>query len=89
MMTKLQSWQQQCGLLLRWISRPAWLMVCGLSGILGCAAIAEAWQGTPCDKLTKTGFYSTVLGPTTFDQLHIVNAGDANVQIKTKGDVDV
>lgn len=86
-MSQLQSSKQR-RVSPRRIDRRAWLAFC-LSGLLGYSAIAEATPATPCDKTTGTGFCSKVLGPTTFDELHVVNAGDANVQIKTKGNVDV
>jgi quercetin dioxygenase-like cupin family protein len=87
-MSKLQSSQHNHGVSHQ-INRPPWLMISSLSCLLGCSAIVEATPATPCVKATSTGFCSQVLGPGTFDELHVVNAGDANVQIKTKGDVDV
>ena len=81
-MSKLQFFKQQADISLRWIKGPAWLMVCGLSAVLGSSGLALATPASP-------GFVSNPLGPTTFDSLHVVNAGDANVQIKTKGDVDI
>lgn len=85
--SKRQSWKQHGGVSRGWINGPAWLMVCGFWGLLGFCGMALATP--PTGGCPSSGFCSSPLGPTTFDELHIVNAGDANVQIKTKGDVDV
>jgi quercetin dioxygenase-like cupin family protein len=91
-MSKRQSRKQHGGVSLRWIRRAAWLVVCALGGLLGFSGMSLATSATKCILINGTpasGFCSNALGPTTFDQLHVVNAGDANVQIKTKEDVDV
>jgi quercetin dioxygenase-like cupin family protein len=52
-----------------------------LSAALGFAGIASA---TP-----PSGFSSELVGLGTFDELRIVNSGDAKVKITTQGNVDV
>ena len=52
-----------------------------LSAVFGFAGIASA---TP-----SSGFSSELVGLGTFDELRIVNSGDAKVKITTHGDVDV
>ena len=78
-MSNLQCRKQQFGSFLRRINGPAWL--------IACACVLGSWVAfaTPA----SPGFVSKPLGPTAFEALHVVNAGDANIQIKTKGDVDV
>jgi Cupin domain len=64
------------------LSSLATLFVCSVLGFLYSSGSALA---TP-----PSGFTSnTIAGPARFDEIHVVNSGEAKVQIKTKGDVDV
>jgi quercetin dioxygenase-like cupin family protein len=54
---------------------------CPCRGWRGSAAY---WASTP-----PSGFTSTVVGLGTFDEIGVVNAGEAKVKITTQGNVDV
>jgi quercetin dioxygenase-like cupin family protein len=56
-------------------------MVCCVLGVLGSSGIALA---TP-----PAGFSSSIVGLATFDEIRVVNAGEAKVKMTTQGDVDV
>jgi quercetin dioxygenase-like cupin family protein len=63
------------------VSALAGAVACYLLGVLGFSEIALA---TP-----PSGFTSTVVGLATFEDIDVVNAGEAKVKITTKGKVDV
>src|SRR5262249_24070954 len=52
--------------------------------VLGCLASSGMALATP-----PSGFTSSIVGFATFDELLVVNAGDAKVKLSSHGNVDV
>jgi len=63
------------------LAKPARLLGCCILSFVGFSGIALA---TP-----PSGFTSAIVGFGTFDEMLVVNAGDAKVKISSKGTVDV
>src|SRR6266513_3169149 len=80
-MSKIQLRKQDSAVSVPSVSRLAGVMVCCVLGVLGSSGIALA---TP-----PAGFSSSIVGLATFDEIRVVNAGEAKVKITTQGDVDV
>jgi quercetin dioxygenase-like cupin family protein len=62
----------------------------GLRSAFILCCISTLWSFSSSAYATPpAGFKSDVLAVGAFDEIHIVNAGDADVKIKTNGNVDV
>lgn len=65
----------------KFLAKPARLLGCCILGLVGFSGIALA---TP-----PSGFTSAIVGFGTFNELLVVNAGDAKVKISSHGTVDI
>lgn len=80
-MSKTQFQKQDGAVPFMRVRSSARLIACSVACIVGFSGVAQA---TP-----PSGFKSEVIGVGAFEKIHVVNAGDAKIKIKTKGDVDV